>query len=57
MISDQTKQLLKIKSNILSNLFSEKYGLKLGEFSNTTGTERVNTPLASYDKLAKTTND
>ena len=33
---------LKIKSQILSNLFNEKYGLKLGEFNNTTGTERVN---------------
>ena len=35
-------QLLKIKSQILSNLFNEKYGLRLGEFKNTTGTERVN---------------
>ena len=35
-------KLLKIKGKILSNLFSEKYGLKLGEFNNTTGTERVN---------------
>ena len=34
-------QLLKIKSQILSNLLNEKYGLKLGEFKNTTGTERV----------------
>ena len=32
---------LKIKRKILPNLFNEKYGLKLGEFSNTTGTERV----------------
>ena len=39
-------QLLKIKSQILSNLFNEKYGLRLGEFNNTTGTERVN--IASY---------
>ena len=30
-----------IKSKILSNLFNEKYELKLGEFNNTTGTERV----------------
>ena len=37
-------QLLKIKSQILSNLFNEKYGLGLGEFKNTTGTERVNWP-------------
>ena len=36
-------QLLKIKSQILSNLFNEKYGLRLGEFINTTGNERVNT--------------
>ena len=35
-------KLLKIKSQILSNLFNEKYGLRLGEFKNTTGTERVN---------------
>ena len=34
-------KLLKIKSKTLSNLFNEKYGLKLGEFNNTTGTERV----------------
>ena len=40
----EQSKLLKIKSNILSNLFNEKYGLKLGEFNNTTGTERVNEP-------------
>ena len=34
-------KLLKIKSKIPTNLFNEKYGLKLGEFNNTTGTERV----------------
>ena len=34
-------KLPKIKSKILSNMFSEKDGLKLGEFNNTTGTERV----------------
>ena len=34
-------QLLKIKSQILSNLFNEKYGLRLGEFNNTTGTESI----------------
>ena len=39
---DQQSQLLKIKIKILSNLFNEKYGLRLGEFNNTTGTERVN---------------
>ena len=38
-------QLLKIKSQILSNLFTEKYGLRLGEFRDTTGTERVNTEI------------
>ena len=30
-----------MKSKILSNLFDEKYGFKLGEFNNTNGTERV----------------
>ena len=34
-------KLLKIKNKILSNLFNGKYGLKLGEFDNTTGTEKV----------------
>ena len=39
---DQTKPtILKIKSQILSSLFNEKYGLRLREFKNTTGTERV----------------
>ena len=28
-------KLLKIKSKILSNLFNEKHGLKLGDFNNT----------------------
>ena len=37
----EQSKLLKIKSNILSNLFKEKYGLRLGEFNNSTGTERV----------------
>ena len=37
----QTKQTAKINNKILSNLFNEKYGLKLGEFNNTTETERV----------------
>ena len=32
---------LKIKRKMLSNLFNGKYGLKLGKFNNTTGTERV----------------
>ena len=30
-----------MKSKILSNLFDEKHGFKLGEFNNTTGNERV----------------
>ena len=34
-------KLPKIESKILLNLFNEKYGLQLGEFNNTTGTERV----------------
>ena len=34
-------KLLKIKSKILSNLLNERYGLKLGEFNNPTGTERI----------------
>ena len=38
-------KLLKIKSKILSNLFIEKYTLKLGEFHNTTGTRRVKVRL------------
>ena len=41
MRTDQTKPTTKIKSQILSNLFNEKYRLRLGEFKNTTGTERV----------------
>ena len=44
-------QLLKIKSQILSNLFNEKYGLRLGEFNNTTGTERVIHVLIRMDNL------
>ena len=35
---------LRIKSKIFLNLFNEKYGLKLGEFKNTTGTARVKVP-------------
>ena len=31
----QSKPLKILKSKILSNLFNEKYGLKLGEFNNT----------------------
>ena len=41
MRTDQTKQTAGHKSKILPNLFNEKYGLKLGEFNNTTGTGRV----------------
>ena len=33
--------LLKIKSEILSNLSNEKQGLVFGEINNTTGTDRV----------------
>ena len=36
------RKLVRIKRKILSNLFNEKYRLKLGEFNNTTGTERAN---------------
>ena len=45
-------QLLQIKSQILSNLFNEKYGLRLGEFKNTTGTERVKNS-AAVKKMTK----
>ena len=41
-------KLLKIKSKIPSNLFNEKYGHKLREFNNTTGTERVNIDCFHY---------
>ena len=34
-------KLLTIESKILSNFSNKKYGLMLGEFNNTTGTERV----------------
>ena len=37
---------MKIKSQILSNLFNEKYGLRLVEFKNTTGTERVKSSVS-----------
>ena len=30
-------------------MFNEKYGLRLGEFKNTTGTERVNALSLNYD--------
>ena len=36
-------KLLKIKSKTPSNLFHEKYGHKLGEFSFTAETEKVKT--------------
>ena len=39
--SIKQSKLLVIKSRILSNLLNEKYELKLGEFNNTTGSERV----------------
>ena len=41
-------KLLKINNKILSNLFNEKYGLKLGEFNNKTGTERVKMFVSSF---------
>ena len=41
-------QLLKIKSQIFSNFFNEKYGLRLGEFENTTGTVYDLTHEAAY---------
>ena len=37
---DQTGKLQKIKNKILSKLFNEKYRFKLGEFNNTTRTEK-----------------
>ena len=40
-------KLPKIESKVISNLSSEKYGLKFGELNNTTGTESVN-GLAGY---------
>ena len=40
-LMEQRKLLIRIKSEIRSKLFNEKYGLKLGEFNNTTWTERV----------------
>ena len=40
----QSKQL-KIKSKIISNLFNEKYGLKLKEFNHITWTERIKATL------------
>ena len=35
------KQSKLLKSKILSNLFNGKYGLELGEFDITSGTEKV----------------
>ena len=44
-----------IKSEILSNLFNEKYGLKLGELNNSTGSERVKTyPILPVELFART---
>ena len=37
--------LLKIKNKFLSNLYNEKYELKMGGFNNTTETKRVNPGL------------
>ena len=44
-------KLLKFKSKILSNFFHEKYGLKFGEFNNTTGTKRVKFPDKNFGRL------
>ena len=48
-------KLLRIKNKILSNLFIEKYGFKLGEFNDTTGTERVNYKNYSLNELRRWT--
>ena len=42
---------MKIKTKILSHLFNEKHGNKLGEFNNTTGTERVKIIYKIKEKL------
>ena len=49
----QSKQskLLSIKTKILSNLFNEKYGLELGEFNSTAGTEKVKLSIISIGHL------
>ena len=44
-------KLLKIKIKIPSNLFQEKNALKLGEFHNTTGTERIKNIFTRTDGL------
>ena len=41
-------KVLKIKIKILINLFNDKSGLKLGEFNNTSGIERVKKMLAMH---------
>ena len=46
-------KLLVIKSKILSDLLNEKYGLKLGEFDNTTETERLNIISSSGLQLVR----
>ena len=38
-----------MKSKILSNLFNEMYGSKLGEFNNTTGNERVKKRIQKFN--------
>ena len=45
------KIILNIKSKILTNLLNEKYELKLGEFNNIIGTERVKKNTASNNTL------
>ena len=37
----EQNKLMRIKRKIISNLFDETYGLKLGEINNTAGTERI----------------
>ena len=41
-------KLLQIETEILFNLFNQKYGLQLGEFHNTTGTKRVKVWMPSW---------
>ena len=48
---------MKIKRKILSNLFNENYGLKLGEFNKTAGTERVKLDFVNTVLLLKPPDD
>ena len=40
---DHIEQTTEGQNEILSSLFNEKYELRLGEFNNTTGMEKINT--------------